>query len=499
MTGLSREARSRVTRDVMSRRSALGLLLAGTTTVVLSACSDAGRPTGSAEVRAAEARRPASGGSRSYQLRPVPAEVDLGGTVVATWTYGGVLPGAVLRATAGDRLRVTVENQLPEPTSVHWHGPSVRNDVDGVPGVTTPEVATGGTVTYDFVVPTPGTHWLHPHHGLQLDRGLYAPMIIDDPAESGTYDEEVVVVLDDWTDGLGADPAQILEQLRATGGTHGGHGMGGMGGAGTRWTAGDWSHPAHVVNGRLPQDPPVVTVPPGARVRLRVVNAAADTAYRLAVSGQRLTVTHADGYPVRPVDTGSVVLGMGERVDATVTLQDGVTALVAVPEGKTGLARLLLRTSATAEAPPVEHRPGELLSDPLLLSRLDAAEAVRLPQRRPDTVRDVVLSGGMGSYTWTINGRTYEETQPLAVRQGERLRLRVANRSMMAHPLHLHGHTAQVVRPDGSGARKDTVLVPPMGRVGLDVDADNPGQWMLHRHNAYHAESGMMTRLEYRA
>lgn len=395
---------------------------------------------------------------------------------------------------------MTIDNGLPESTSVHWHGPVVRNDVDGVPGLTTPEVVPGGTETYEFVVPTPGTHWLHPHHGLQLDRGLYAPVIIDDPADPGDYDEEVVV-LDDWTDGLGATPAEILEQLRATGGAHGGHGMGGMGGmggSGPAWAAGDWDHPAHLVNGRLAQAPQVVTLRPGARVRLRVINAAADTAYRFAVGGQRMRITHTDGYLVRPVDASSVLLGMGERVDATVTVTGGITAVVAAPEGKTGLARMLLRASTGAEAPPRDYRPRELLDDPRLLSRLEAAEAVRLSERRPDAVRDVVLAGGMGSYTWTINGRTYGDTQALDVRQGDRLRMRVVNRSMMAHPLHVHGHTAQVVRRDGSGARKDTVLVPPMGRLDLDLAADNPGQWMVHCHNAYHAESGMATRLEYR-
>ena len=93
---------------------------------------------------------------------------------------------------------------------MHWHGLAIRNDMDGVPGVTTPEVPPGGTFAFDFVVPDPGTHWFHPHTGLQLDRGLYAPFIIDDPDEPGDYDHEWVIVLDDWTDGVGPSPEQIL-------------------------------------------------------------------------------------------------------------------------------------------------------------------------------------------------------------------------------------------------------------------------------------------------
>lgn len=480
-------------------------VLATASTVVLVGCSGTGTLAGAPQVRAAEARRPFTGRVVGFRLTAAPSQVDLGaGTVVPTWTYGGALPGPVLQATAGDRLRVTLDNALPEPTSVHWHGPAVRNDVDGVPGVTTPEVDTDRAATFEFVVPTAGTHWLHPHHGLQLDRGLYAPMVIDDPAEPGDYDEEVIVVLDDWTDGLGPTPVDILAELRSGGGMHGGQGMGAMGGmggmhdtGGGSWVAGEWEHAAHLVNGRLATDPVVVTVAEHVRVRLRIINAAADTAYRVAVGGQRMTLTHTDGFPVVPVEADSVMVGMGERVDAVVTLAGGVVPLVAEPQGKVGLGRMLLRTSPGATAPDADLRPSELAGEPVLGARLQAAESVRLDRQRPDRVQDVVLEGGMGSFTWRINGRSYEDTRPLRIRLGERLRLRVVNRSMMAHPLHLHGHTAQVVRPDGSGARKDTVLVPPMGRVDLDVDADNPGRWMVHCHNAYHAASGMMTRLEY--
>lgn len=98
---------------------------------------------------------------------------------------------------------------------------------------------------------------------------------------------------------------------------------------------------------------------------------------------------------------------------------------------------------------------------------------------------------------WTINGRTYDDTEPLTVRAGETTRLRLRNASMMSHPLHVHGRTFQLGPAGGAGPRKDTILVPPM--VGFEVDllADNPGRWMVHCHNAYHAEAGMMTRLDY--
>jgi len=100
---------------------------------------------------------------------------------------------------------------------------------------------------------------------------------------------------------------------------------------------------------------------------------------------------------------------------------------------------------------------------------------------------------------WTINGRTADDAAPLTVGQAERVRLLFANQSMMFHPMHLHGHSFEVQTRAGSevGPRKDTVIVRPMEQLAVDLAADNPGQWMLHCHNLYHQQAGMMTTLSY--
>jgi FtsP/CotA-like multicopper oxidase with cupredoxin domain len=424
-------------------------------------------------------------------------QVDLGGQVVLTWAYGDTIPGTALRATAGDRVTVAFNNDLPAPTSVHWHGLAIRNDMDGVPGVTTPEVPPGGTFAFDFVVPDPGTHWFHPHTGLQLDRGLYAPFIIDDPDEPGDYDSEWVLVLDDWTDGVGPSPEQILADLQAAGadGSMMG-GMGGMGGMMMGSDGGDVRYPLFLINGRPTNDPDMLTAKPGQKVRLRIINAAADTIFDVALAGHDLTVTHTDGYPVNPVTAPALRVGMGERYDATVTLADGVFPLVAEPVGKDGLARAIIRTGSGG-APTPEYRPAELDGYPLTVDALAAGPGAALPVRDPDTVQRLALAGSMGPYVWTINGRTYDRTVPLTIRQGQAGRIRITNHSMMSHPVHVHGHTFQLGPAGGTGPRKDTVLVPPMGAVAVDFSATNPGTWMIHCHNAYHAEAGMMTRIEY--
>ena len=108
------------------------------------------------------------------------------------------------------------------------------------------------------------------------------------------------------------------------------------------------------------------------------------------------------------------------------------------------------------------------------------------------------LSGPVNGYTWPINGKLYDPPRDgIPVKANQRVRVRLINESMMFHPIHLHGHTFQVMRPDGVRARKDTVLVPPKQTVEVDFDTDNPGKWITHCHNTYHLEAGMGTFITY--
>jgi FtsP/CotA-like multicopper oxidase with cupredoxin domain len=459
-----------------------------------------------ARVAAAEsARRSAGVRVVAAALVPAPAAVDLGGVVVSTWAYNGAVPGPELRVRAGDVLRVAVSNGLPEDTTVHWHGLALRNDMDGVPDLTQPPIAAGSAFTYEFVAPHPGTYWFHPHVGTQLDRGLYAPLIVEDPAEPGEYDFEQTIMLDDWLDGTGRTPLQVLDSLR--GGAMDMPGMGGTAAGNTRkddsypqsllgGDPGDVSYPYFLLNGRLPARPLTIDAKPGQRMRLRVVNAASDTVFRFAVAGHRMTMTHSDGFPVRPVDTDAVLISMGERYDAVVTLADGVFPLVAVAEGKTGHCRAIIRTAKGAD-PAVDVLPSELTSEVLGEADLTAADDVLVPERAPDRSQNLILGGGMMPYRWEINGRAYGQHTPLLTSPGEYVRLRFVNTSKMFHPMHVHGHTFQVRHALGPGARKDTVMVMPGQTVIADMIADNPGQWLAHCHNLYHAEAGMMTVLSY--
>ena len=492
----------------ISRRRFLGLGAAGVVVVGAGVAgvrlSDGASPVGpgSRAVTEAEAARRRTGRVVRRTLRAAPSSIDLGGKTVNTWTFDGSLPGPEIRVSAGDELRVRLENELPESTTVHWHGIALRNDMDGVPNLTQGPVESGTDFDYSFVVPDPGTYFFHPHVGVQLDKGLHAPLIVDDPHEPGRYDQEVVLVLDDWTDGVSAAPEDILARLRREGMPMGGMDMGGMDMGGSADAplgpdTGDVTYPAHLINGRLAVEPMTVETRAGRRVRLRLINAGSDTAYRFAVGGHRLTVTHSDGFPVRPVDVDSLIIGMGERYDVVITAGDGTFPIVAVPEGKRDPAGFAVLRTLPGTAPRPDTRPAELSGRLLRYADLAPTDEAALPNREPDRTLDVRLQMGSSGRRWLINGKTFGEHDALELRAGERVRLTMRNESMMFHPMHLHGHTFAVAAPSGRGLRKDTINVLPMQTVSVDVQADNPGQWALHCHNIYHAELGMMTVLSY--
>ncbi|KUJ37177.1 copper oxidase [Streptomyces albus subsp. albus] len=589
-----------------SRRAVLGAGIAVSGGGLLSACSSRPgstmdhadrRPRPAAgparyvepdgpEVIAAERRR-GRGAVREVRLTAGTTRLDLGGLTVDSWTYGQRLPGQEVRVTAGDTLALTLENQLPQPTTLHGHGVALRNDMDGAPGLTQEPVAVGGSFNYRFTVPNPGTYWLHPHSGVQLDRGLYTPLVVEDPREPLMYDHEWVVVLDDWLDGVdGSTPDAVMEELNrgmphmgramdhgvpgaaatagaaamtagpaasatptsarpsaststapsgsaspsapaspttapaATATTPGATttpGEGGERGAGPsrmlrdsysrllRGESGNVAYPYYLINGRTAKDPQTFRAKPGDRIRIRFINAGADTPFRVALGGHSMTITHTDGYPVEQTATDALLLGMGERYDVLVTAKSGAFPLTAVAEGKEGAAMAVLRTGAGA-APGPSARPTELGGRLVTADRLLAAEPARLPPGTPDRTIRMVLTGTMARWDWKINHEPYDPGRRLPVRAGERVRLSFVNRSQMWHPMHLHGHTGSLagfgaVRGGapaaGTGARKDTVIVLPRGQVDMDFDADNPGLWMLHCHNLYHSESGMMTVLGY--
>lgn len=477
--------------------------LAGCSTTVTKTNSFIG-PSSTA-VSAAEAKRHRTGTIVQRALTAEPVTLDLGGKTAKTWAYRGASATKPLRGNVGDTLKVDFTNDLPDPTSLHWHGLALRNDMDGVPSLTQEPIEPGGSFDYEFTLPEPGTFWFHPHVGTQLDRGLYAPLIIDDPNEKGDYDKEWVIVLDDWLDGVTATPDEVLAELEKGMMDHGGMDMGPMRMGNTLMgatspllggDAGDVYYPLYLINGTPANDPQTFTAKPGERIRLRIINAGGDTAFRFGVSEHPLTITHTDGFPVEPHEAESVVLGMGERYDAVITAGDGAFAVVAEALGKQDQALAILRTGSGSA--PAKDVTLPQTKNPATAADLRAAGEVALPKRGVDRTLTLDLTGGMEKYDWAINGKRMNMDQPmrdaLGIADGERVALEFKNSTTMWHPMHLHGHTYQL---PGGGPRKDTSIVLPGTTLRVEFDADNPGRWLTHCHNVYHGEAGMMTTIAY--
>jgi multicopper oxidase len=443
--------------------------------------------------------------TREYSFNAAPLDFELDGQKAATWAYNGTVPGPEIRLTEGDTLRVTVQNGLPEETTVHWHGVKVPNAMDGVPNITQPPIKSGEDFTYEFPVPTAGSYIYHSHTGLQLDRGLYGPLIIEPAQEELSYDREYTLLLDDWLDVISGTPEDALKKLQSSGGMMGGGASGGMmapnGGGmmqGGMMASSTLAYPYYLINGRVADDPETLKVRQGEIVRLRLMNPAAETTFRFAVAGHKLTVTHADGLPVQPVRVDTLLIGMGERYDVLLEADNpGVWQVAASPEGKSGMGRALLRYEESSQSsPPAATSTPPELQGRLLTYKDLGATGLGSFSGSPDRTHALTLSGGMmEGYEWTINGQRYPNANPLPVEKGEWVRLELQNMSMMAHPMHLHGHIFQVA--GSTGPYKDTALIDPMGRITFDFVADNPGDWLFHCHNVYHMESGMMRVVSY--
>lgn len=405
------------------------------------------------------------------------------------WSYGGSVPGLPLRVKQGARIQRRLVNDLPQPTSVHWHGIRIDNAMDGVPGLTQDPVQTGETFDYDFRVPDAGTYWYHAHNRSteQVARGLYGPLIVEEAA-APDVDQDLVLMLDDWR--LDRETAQITDDF------DNGHDLSHAGRLGNLMT----------VNGSFD---PAFTVQGNERLRLRLVNASNARIYNLGVAGLDGWVVALDGMSLEsplPI-SDPFPLAPAQRADMVVdvTAEPGETAsLVSVErDGAYGLARFDVagssskaRRDAVIALPPnpLPDLP-EISSAPLHRMVLQGGAMRWLERAR---IGDTELSGRelaqLGRF-WALNGHAERPSDPfLDAGLGSFHRIEFVNETAFPHAMHLHGHHFRLVSEDGAfGPWRDTVLVEPGQTRQIALVADNPGNWLLHCHMLGHAASGMMS------
>lgn len=499
-----------------TRRDMLAAIVAAA--VAVAGCATRGQPAGSGGDAAG---RVGPDGVREYRLVAEEIQHELRpGVRVKAWAFNGRVPGPELRLRQGERVRVVVENRLPEPISIHWHGLPVPNAADGVPGVTQNAVKPGATYTYEFVAPASGTYWYHSHQRSveQIDRGLYGALIVE-PAEgeAARPDREFVLILDEWMSRPGAGGG--MPGGGTMPGGHGGHGgmsgMPGMGGA--MPMSPEEMHARYdvfTINGKAGDAIPPLEVRQGERVRVRLINAGYQTHY-VHLHGHRVRVTHTDGQPLPgPRELRDVVVAVapGERYDlAFVADNPGAWWLEAhAPPGEVAARdmRVLVRYAGVKADRDPTPSGGELpVFDPLAAAP-GGATAGGGPAAPGPSGAEYTLELGermdpgkpMGM-AFTLNGRAFPDTEPLTVREGQWVKVRLVSRSRFEHPMHLHGMFFRVLSRDGRPVAgevwKDTLNVRPGEVYEIAFRADNPGRWMLHCHELHHAAAGMATLVVY--
>lgn len=477
---------------------------------VLSACSSTTAARASNPVASATATPFATTGTpqpelngdnlslKEFNLTAAVAPINLGTGEIQAWTYNGLSVGPEIRVTEGDRVRITLTNNLPDPTTIHWHGIPVPNAMDGVPGMTQPPVQPGETFVYEFDALPAGSYWYHPHVGHQLDRGLVGPFIIEPKNNPGNYDREYTLLLEDWAAVDGGGPAA---SNRMTNRDMGGM-MGGMGGMMGRMMGGSNNpddplvepvYDAYTVNGQIAETAEPLTTKQDEKLKLRFINGSSGTMYDLRLAGHTMTITHTDGRPVEPFTVDVLRISMGERYDVEVTADNpGRWRLYAIPDSAGDYVTLgtLQYTDALASSDSGDSLPQNVRWNDISQMTGKAEESYPQSPIADDlTVFEQSLSGGHGTPYWGINNQLWPDTDEMAVSVGQPVQFNYRNNSMMPHPMHLHGHFFEVGQ---TGVRKDTVIVPSHGSVSVRFVADNPGGWMHHCHNIYHAEAGMM-------
>jgi FtsP/CotA-like multicopper oxidase with cupredoxin domain len=440
--------------------------------------------------------------AQAVRLKAITRTFEVNGR--AAMAMGLESPGgkAGLSFSASRAFNVVLENKMSVPTAIHWHGLHPPNDQDGVPGLTQAVVTPRSSVHYAFPVRPSGTHWMHSHQGLQEAFLLSAPLIVHDPTDEAVDEQQVIVFLGDFSF---TPPKEIYSRLRRPSGMDR-KAMSLMKKMTGKPDANDVDYDAYLTNDRTLDDPQVERVEKGGRIRLRVINGSSGTNFFVDLGELTADLIATDGMPVKPLRGARFPLAIAQRIDLRLQLpSEGAFPILALRENAREQTGIILATAnaAVPKLPVTRDLPAPLLG--LELERSLAAVHPLAP-RPIDRSFDLRLTGDMSRYAWGINGVVFDVEQPrngaplVQVKRGQRIGLRFVNETGMAHPMHLHGHSFQVIDINGQvldGAVRDTVLVPPRTSVTVAFDCDNPGTWYLHCHVLWHLAAGMAALVQY--
>jgi FtsP/CotA-like multicopper oxidase with cupredoxin domain len=418
-------------------------------------------------------------GSISLELAP--------GKIVKTTGYNGTVPGPVLRLREGAPVAINVINDSGYPNLIHWHGLYVPSVQDGAMEEGSPIIAPGQSLLYSFTPQPAGTRWYHSHAmaGTDLTRSTYSGeygFLIVEPAagDPGRYDREVFLAAHLWQGEWvsmqdlrkGPPPDNGLEVLY---------------------------HAATLGDRMLGHGEPI-RVKQGERVLFRLLNASASMGTALALPGHRFIVIALDGNPVpTPTAVETLWLDVAERADVIVEMNyPGVWVLgsTADMDREMGLGVVIEYENQSGE--PQWTAPPKTAWDYTIFGRNSAlAEPDETFQLKFEKI-----PGGHGGYNrWTINGKSWPDTNPLfTVQEGKRYRLIMDNHSGDQHPVHMHRHSFEVTKvrdKTTSGIMKDTISMPRYSTAEVDFVANDPGATFFHCHHQDHMDEGFAGLITY--
>lgn len=284
---------------------------------------------------------------------------------------------------------------------------------------------------------------------------------------------------------------------------------------------------------------------PGEVVRLRVINAAASTYFWTTIGDTKAKLISTDGVDVRPISAPHVLHGIAETYDYLITIpkngsiefraqaQDGSGFATAfLGQGEAHLAERITppdyieRTKMASEM-SMDHNMNmgndnkmkhESMTDHDMsheqMMGHDDSEMMKMNSMKSDPsysydvlsskvkttindtneIKDITLNltGNMWRYVWSLNGKTLSEADKIKIKRGETVRVVLNNKTMMHHPMHLHGHFFRVLNKNGEySPLKHTVDVAPMSTVTIEFPAKESGDWFFHCHVLYHMKGGM--------
>jgi FtsP/CotA-like multicopper oxidase with cupredoxin domain len=416
-----------------------------------------------------------------FTLHIAPVSVELApGKIVKAIGYNGTVPGPILRMREGVTTTVDVVNDTDAEELVHWHGLMVPAEVDGAAEEGTPPVPAHGRQRYTFIPKPAGTRWYHTHNiaGSDLTRGMYGGqfgfLYIEPKSEPGNYDREVFLAIHQW------EPSTAIHMGPPNNGL-------------------EVSYQYASFNDKMLGHGDPIGVKVGERVLFRLLNASATDDLRLALPGHRFQVVALDGNPVlTPRAVNVLQMGVAERVDAIVEMkQPGVWILGSVSDKdrQQGMGIVVEYADQKGEARWVAPA-----KEPWDYGIFGKTQIPPEPDGKFELVFRKVPGERVRFNRWTINGKSFPDTDPLIVQQGKRYRMIFRNESGDTHPLHLHRHSFEITNFGGKltgGIFKDVVVVNPFSTAEVDFVANDPGLTLFHCHAQLHMDFGFMNLIKY--